>query len=353
MDIFKPSKDLVLTKLASFPEFDPSPIVEIELDGRVTYLNPTARELFPDLETKGLDHQFLSGVADIVAGIRQRDSRAGEREIEARGRWFKQVIYCRKTENRIRIHGIDISDIKKREEILKSRLALSEFAINNTEDDLLMAALDEAERLTDSSIGFFHYVDEDQLNLSLQMWSTNTIRNMCSAEGKGTHYPINKAGVWAECFYRKEPVIHNDYESLAHKKGLPEGHAPVIRELVVPVVQGEKVVAILGVGNKKTVYNESDVETVSVFANLVWDVVMRKRREQEILKLTAELQASFAKVKKLSGMLPICANCKRIGDDKGYWKQIESYIREHSEAEFSHGICPECFNKLYPEFRKP
>jgi len=55
-------------------------------------------------------------------------------------------------------------------------------------------------------------------------------------------------------------------------------------------------------------------------------------------------------VKKLSGMLPICASCKKIRDDKGYWTQIEAYIRDHSEAEFSHGICPECMKKLYPEF---
>lgn len=54
--------------------------------------------------------------------------------------------------------------------------------------------------------------------------------------------------------------------------------------------------------------------------------------------------------KTLSGMLPICASCKKIRDDKGYWNQIEAYITEHSEAKFSHGICPECMKKLYPGF---
>jgi hypothetical protein len=69
--------------------------------------------------------------------------------------------------------------------------------------------------------------------------------------------------------------------------------------------------------------------------------------------LIAELQGALAKVKLLSGFLPICAACKKIRDDKGYWKQIESYIRDHSEAEFSHGICPDCAKKLYPEFTLP
>jgi PAS domain S-box-containing protein len=65
-----------------------------------------------------------------------------------------------------------------------------------------------------------------------------------------------------------------------------------------------------------------------------------------------ELKATQAKVKVLSGLLPICANCKKIRDDKGYWNRIEAYIRDHSEAEFSHGICPTCARKLYPGIYK-
>jgi hypothetical protein len=64
-----------------------------------------------------------------------------------------------------------------------------------------------------------------------------------------------------------------------------------------------------------------------------------------------KMQDALSKVKMLSGMLPICACCKNIRDDKGYWKQIEAYIRDHSEAEFSHGICPTCAKKLYPDIR--
>jgi PAS domain S-box-containing protein len=77
------------------------------------------------------------------------------------------------------------------------------------------------------------------------------------------------------------------------------------------------------------------------------DIRERKRAEQEREKLLAELQEALLKVKTLSGMLPICSSCKKIRDDTGYWNQIESYIRDHSEAEFSHGLCPECMKKLY------
>ena len=66
-------------------------------------------------------------------------------------------------------------------------------------------------------------------------------------------------------------------------------------------------------------------------------------------RLVDELQKAMSEVKQLSGILPICASCKSIRNDEGYWTQLESYIRDHSEAQFSHGICPECTKKLYPE----
>ena len=80
------------------------------------------------------------------------------------------------------------------------------------------------------------------------------------------------------------------------------------------------------------------------------DITERKRAEKEREKLVNELQNALAQVKTLSGLIPICASCKNIRDDKGYWNQIENYLRDHSEAQFSHSICPECARKLYGDF---
>jgi YesN/AraC family two-component response regulator len=74
------------------------------------------------------------------------------------------------------------------------------------------------------------------------------------------------------------------------------------------------------------------------------------RHHEERERLLRELQEALSRVKLLSGMLPICSSCKKIRDDQGYWEQIEVYIKEHSEAEFTHGICPDCVRKLYPEY---
>ena len=85
---------------------------------------------------------------------------------------------------------------------------------------------------------------------------------------------------------------------------------------------------------------------------IIRDITERKGVEKEREKMIRELQEALANIKILRGMLPICSSCKKIRDDKGYWNQIESYIRDHTEAEFTHGICPECMKNLYPDFYK-
>lgn len=82
------------------------------------------------------------------------------------------------------------------------------------------------------------------------------------------------------------------------------------------------------------------------------DIRERIRAEREREKLIAELEDALTKIKTLSGLLPICSSCKKIRDDKGYWHALEEYIKEHSSAEFTHGICPECVEKLYPRLHK-
>lgn len=92
--------------------------------------------------------------------------------------------------------------------------------------------------------------------------------------------------------------------------------------------------------------------TLALFAIWVTAVLtlQRKALEEKRNQAIREREEALAQVKILQGFLPICASCKKIKDDQGAWSQMEVYIRDHSEAEFSHGICPDCAMKLYPEF---
>ena len=189
-------------------------------------------------------------------------------------------------------YSIDITERKQAERVLQARLRMSDYALNHSLEELLTKVLDEAEALTNSRIGFFHFVDADQSTLSLQTWSTKTLSTFCSAEGKGRHYALNKAGVWADCIRKKRPVIHNDYETLPNRKGLPPGHAQVWRELVVPIFRNKLVVAVLGIGNKPSDYTTQEVKILQHLANLAWDIVIRKRAEEDLQKAKAAAEAA-------------------------------------------------------------
>jgi diguanylate cyclase (GGDEF)-like protein/PAS domain S-box-containing protein len=176
----------------------------------------------------------------------------------------------------------DITEQKNKEKITLLRQKLTEISKNNDQDKLMRTALDAAESITGSQIGFFHFVDHDQENVSLQVWSTNTLKKMCFAQGHSFHYPISQAGVWVDCIHERKPVIHNDYESLPHKKGLPKGHAKLVRELTVPIFKDGLIVAIIGVGNKNIDYSDYDIKLVEEIAYMAFEFVEFQRIEDQV-----------------------------------------------------------------------
>ncbi|SJZ65334.1 diguanylate cyclase (GGDEF) domain-containing protein [Trichlorobacter thiogenes] len=190
---------------------------------------------------------------------------------------------------------------QRAEAMVQIRYELLEYATMHTVDELLQYGLDEVCRISDSPIGFYHFVDPDQQALTLQAWSTRTLQEFCRAEGHGMHYGVEQAGVWAECIQTRAPAIHNDYAGLPNKKGLPPGHAPVMRELVVPVIRDERIVAVLGVGNKESDYTLKDAEEVLYLADVTWEII-DSRRSQEELKQANELLANHARIDYLTGI---------------------------------------------------
>jgi two-component system phosphate regulon sensor histidine kinase PhoR len=244
---------------------------------------------------------------------------------------------------RKRIEG----SLKLDEERLEALLKLTQMEIKS-EKKITDFALEEGVRLTRSKGGYLHFFNEDKQTIQLYSWSKDVLK-ACTAE-QDHHYPLEAAGVWADSIRLRKAVIHNDYQSLPNKKGYPEGHFHLIRHLGTPIFDGNHIVGVTGVGNKEDPYDESDARQLTLLMNSMWGILKQKRSEQERERLILELKDALAKVKTLSGLLPICASCKKIRDDKGYWTQIEAFISEHSEAEFSHSICSECANKLYPEY---
>jgi PAS domain S-box-containing protein len=244
---------------------------------------------------------------------------------------------------------IDITDRKRNEQITEIRFKLIEFSAHHALDELLRKSLDEISLLSNSAIGFFHFVHEDQQTLTLQQWSTATLKEFCKTVAKGMHYGLDQAGVWADCLRERKVVIHNDYQALSHKKGLPEGHAEVIRELVVPVIRNEQVVAILGVGNKPSDYTEQDAAAVAFLADVTWEIIENKKVE-EALQLNERKYRSL--VENINDMIYNVDTAGNIIYVSPVTERLTGY--KHQEVvgrPFSFFIHPDDLPVVYENFR--
>jgi GAF domain-containing protein len=135
----------------------------------------------------------------------------------------------------------------------------------------------------------------------------------------------------------------------------PEVEAGVLAYLGYPIFWpgGDIFGTICVLDFKGNEWGERYEKVILAFKEVVETHLALVQAMEQLEAKNQELHHTLGEVKKLSGLLPICANCKKIRDDKGYWNQVESYISSHSEVEFSHGICPECAQKLYPNFNNP
>jgi PAS domain S-box-containing protein len=154
-------------------------------------------------------------------------------------------------------------------------------------------ALEKAIELTRSRIGYLAFVDEDNAMLTMYAWSRQALSE-CMIREKPLHYPLESTGLWGEAVRMRRPVITNDYaaENPA-KKGYPEGHVNVIRHMNVPIFEGNRIVMLAGVGNKETGYNESDIRQVTLLMGGLWQILKRKRAEEELRESEKRLRSYF------------------------------------------------------------
>lgn len=193
----------------------------------------------------------------------------------------------------------DITHIKANEENLDHQarrasalLHLPQEAEKMEEAAFMAYAIEIAEALTKSQIGFMHFVNEDQDSIELVAWSRNTLAHYCHAAFE-KHYPISAAGIWANAAREKRPVVINDYASAPCKHGLPEGHSPLQRLISIPVINQGAIKMMAGVGNKAEPYTDMDVESLQLIANETWRIVQHRRQQQALLQSEAHFRAFF------------------------------------------------------------
>jgi PAS domain S-box-containing protein len=266
-----------------------------EPDGTVITCNTTFAARLARSVAECVGRSIFDFVPEDVARRRREHLenvvRSGEPmvfEDERRGRWLRHslspVFGPDGSVSAVSVFAADLTERLRRERLLMARQRLGEFAINHPLKDLLRKALDEAEDVTGSRLGFLHFLNEDQRTLSMFAWSSRTMATGFQTASLDLHYDMRHAGVWADCVRQRRPVIHNDYASLGHRKGVPDGHPELVRQLLLPVFRRDRIVAILAVANKPADYTDADVRTLDELGNLLWDILEYKRAQEELLR---------------------------------------------------------------------
>ena len=197
----------------------------------------------------------------------------------------------------------DVTSQKRAEERLRKEVDRGSFLLDlflrspeMSEKQVYDGVLDLAVRLTGSTIGFLHRVSEDQGSIRLTAWNAAALETCTAVFDE--HYPIGKAGNWADCVRLGRPVIYNDFASSPNQKGLPPGHAPLRRFLSVPVVENGLVQAVFGVGNKEEEYDEGDVFQVQQVTNELQKLI-RQRHAVERVQFLGRLYRTVSEMNQV------------------------------------------------------
>ncbi|NTW98670.1 MAG: response regulator [Geobacteraceae bacterium] len=192
----------------------------------------------------------------------------------------------------------DVTEVKQAEVQLRQNqkrleglLRIAQFQTDNIQE-LLDTALDEAIAITGSKIGYIYHYSEESQEFTLNSYSTDVMKECTVSEVKSC-YELSKTGVWGEAVRQRMPIVINDFQA-SHplKKGYPEGHAPLLRYLTVPVFSKDSIVGVVAVANKEQGYDESDLLQLTLLMDSVWKIVDRIKAEQELRQAMESAESS-------------------------------------------------------------
>ncbi|MFA7013407.1 MAG: transporter substrate-binding domain-containing protein [Desulfobacterales bacterium] len=151
--------------------------------------------------------------------------------------------------------------------------------IGESSQAILNFTMEALQKISRSQFSFIGLMDETESVMTIQAWSKDTMAR-CSSSNKPERYPISEAGVWGDCVRQRTPVTINDYDApRPRKKGYPEGHVPIQRFMSIPVLDGNKIVAVAAVANKEEPYTEDDANALISLCNNMWEILHRKQAE--------------------------------------------------------------------------
>ena len=192
--------------------------------------------------------------------------------------------------------GRDITKRKQAEELIKLNierldrlLNIYQYNVQNIQD-FLDYSLNEAIEITSSKIGYIYFYNEEKQEFILNSWSKE-VMNECKVTDPKSCYELDKTGIWGEAVRQRKEIIINNFQDVnALKKGYPEGHVELTKYLTLPIFDGDEIVAVIGVANKESDYDEMDVMQLRLMMNSVWRIVKRKESEDKAITLSKAVE---------------------------------------------------------------
>lgn len=198
-------------------------------------------------------------------------------------------------------------------ERLQSLVNVSQYQCD-TIQELLDFALNEAITVTSSRYGYLYYYDEATEQFTLNSWSHGVMES-CSVANPQTRYDLEKTGIWGEAVRQRSPIMVNDFAAPNPlKRGYPEGHVPLSRFLTIPLFEHGLIVAVVGVANKETSYDDADVTQLTLLMEAVWKMAERRRMEDERSKMMLRQQGINLLQQSLIATAPLDSKLKSITD---------------------------------------
>jgi PAS domain S-box-containing protein len=321
-----------LEDLARFPLENPNPALRVDRNGKILFSNSACSLLsLPDCQPGNLlPENYRKLVAEVLESNTSHIA-----EVKSKRRIFSLNFVPIAEAGYINIHGNDITELKKVEDELyevrnkletrvkkrtaelllinerlnkenKERLSTEKsLRLEGTRLDALVRMYEMSEAsvaemgefilergivLTGSKIGFVGFLNEDESVYTLHAVSKNVVKE-CNVTGDPIQWHVADAGIWADAIRQRKTLFINDYdEPYPSKRGLPQGHPPVIRLMVVPIFSGKKIVAVAGMGNKESDYDKSDERQITLLLHVMWQHMKTEQAKEELKEYYNELE---------------------------------------------------------------
>jgi GAF domain-containing protein len=200
---------------------------------------------------------------------------------------------------------------------------------------------DEACKITGARSGYVALLSGDGMENEVLFLESGGLA--CSVN---PDLPMPIRGLREQAYKNNTTVVHNDFLHSEWAHFLPKGHVGLKNVMFAPLIIDGKTVGIMGLANKDGDFTGYDIKMAGAFGEYAAIALKNCRTMDTLTNTISDLHKAVKEINQLRDIIPICAKCKKVRDDRGYWEQVDTYLTKHFDTAFTHGLCPDCCKEL-------